>query len=348
MKILYVITLANFGGAQNIVKDIANHLCADDDIIIATGEEGPMLKAIDDHVKKIVLKHLGRSIHPLKDIRAFFELRKLYRKEKPDLVHLFSSKGLVLGSLVFPSKRIIWSINGFDSLRKKYRKFLFILKLVKNRNRAICVESKYDEQNMIKEGFAKDNMYVIRNGADPCQVVPDVAINGTEKYRKVVMNIARIAPQKRFESFVEIAKMLPQYAFVWIGADKDYNNLPPNLFCLKGESNAKRYLQLADIFVLPTNYEGIPLAIVEALSYSKPVVASDVGGISEIVLNGQNGYVLKNDNQLFVHKIKYILENEATYQQFSKKSLEIFQSKLTKKVALAGYKKVYEIVYHSL
>jgi glycosyltransferase involved in cell wall biosynthesis len=348
MKILYVITLADFGGTQNIVKDIANHLCTDNDIVVAAGEEGPMLKAIDGRVKKIVLKHLGRPVRPLKDLKAFFELRKLYRKEKPDMVHLFSSKGLVLGSLAFPAKRIIWSINGFDSLRRKYRKFLFMLKWVKNKNRAICVESNYDERNMIKEGFVKNNIYIIRNGVDPCHMAPDITINGIEKYRKTVMNIARIAPQKRFESFVEIAKMLPQYAFVWIGADKEYNNLPSNLFCLKGESNAKRYLQLAAIFVLPTNYEGIPLAIVEALSYSKPVVASDVGGISEIVLNGQNGYVLENDNQLFVQKIKYILENETIHQQFSKKSLEIFQSKLTKKVALAGYKKVYETVYHSL
>jgi glycosyltransferase involved in cell wall biosynthesis len=348
MKILYVITLANFGGTQNIVKDIANHLCVDNNIVVATGEDGPMLKAIDGPVKKIILKHLGRPVRPLKDIKAFFELRKLYWKEKPDMIHLFSSKGLVLGSLAFPAKRIIWSINGFDSLRKKYRKFLFILRLMRNKNRAICVESNYDEQNMIKEGFVKNNIYIIRNGADPCQILPDVAINGIEKYCKVVMNIARIAPQKRFESFVEIAKMLPQYAFVWIGADKDYDKLPPNLFCLKGESNAKRYLQLTDIFVLPTNYEGLPLAIVEALSYSKPIVASDVGAISEIVLNGQNGYVLENDNQLFAQKIRYILENEATYQQFSTKSLEIFQSKLTKEVTLAGYKQVYETVYHSI
>jgi glycosyltransferase involved in cell wall biosynthesis len=348
MKILYVITRSNFGGTQNIVKDLANHLYSDNDIVVATGEDGPMLKTIDGHVKKIVLKYLGRSIRPLKDIKAFFELRKLYRKEKPDIVHLFSAKGLVLGSLIFPVKRIIWSINGFDTLRKKHRKFLFILKLVKNKNRAICVESNYDKQNMIKEGFVKNNMHLIRNGVDSCQIVHNIAIDGIKKYCKVVMNIARIAPQKRFESFVEIAKMLPQYAFVWIGADKDYDNLPSNLFCLRGESNAKRYLQLADIFVLPTNHEGVPLAIVEALSYSKPVVASDVGGISEIVLNGQNGYVLENDNQLFVQKIKYILENEVIHQQFSKKSFEIFQSKLTKEIALAGYKKVYEIVYHSL
>jgi glycosyltransferase involved in cell wall biosynthesis len=348
MKILYVITRANFGGTQNIVKDIANHLCRDNNIVVAAGEDGPMLEAIDNHVNKIVLKHLRRPIRPLEDIRAFFELRKLYWKEKPDIVHLFSSKGLVLGSLVFPAKIIIWSINGFDSLRKKYRKFLFILKLVRNRNCAICVESNYDEQNMIKEGFIKNKIYLVRNWADTCQIVPNVAINGIEKYCKVVMNIARIVPQKRFESFVEIAKMLPQYAFVWIGADKDYDNLPPNLFCRKGESNAKRYLQLADIFVLPTNYEGLPVAIVEALSYGKPVVASDVGGISEIVLNGQNGYVLENDNQLFAQKITYILENEEVYQQYSKKSLEIFQTMLTKKVALAGYRKVYETVYNSI
>jgi glycosyltransferase involved in cell wall biosynthesis len=105
---------------------------------------------------------------------------------------------------------------------------------------------------------------------------------------------------------------------------------------------------LANIFVLPTNYEGLPVAIVEALSYGKPVVASNVGAISEIVLNGQNGFVLENDNHLFAEKIKYILENEDIYQQFSKKSFEIYQSKLTKEISLSKYRQMYETVYNSL
>jgi glycosyltransferase involved in cell wall biosynthesis len=348
MKILYVITRSNLGGTQTIVTDIVNHLCATHEIIVATGEKGPMLNAIDDRVRKIVFKNLGRPIRPLKDLKAFFELRKLYRTEKPDIVHLFSAKGLVLGSLTVPAKRIIWSINGFDSLKKKYRKFLFFLKLVKNRNSAICVESNYDYQNMRKEGFCKNNIVRIRNGVEDPQIVYSIEIKGIGNYRKIVMNISRISPQKRFESFIEIATLLPQYAFVWIGADREYNNLPSNLFLLKDEPNAKKYLQLADIFVLPTNYEGIPVAIVEALSYGKPIIASDVGAISEIVLNGQNGYVLENDDHLFAEKIKYILENEDVYQRFSKKSLETFQTKLTKEVALAGYKKVYDEVYNSL
>jgi glycosyltransferase involved in cell wall biosynthesis len=157
------------------------------------------------------------------------------------------------------------------------------------------------------------------------------------------MCIARISPQKRFESYIEIAKLLPKYAFVWIGADTEYDDLPNNVFCLRGLPNAKRYIQLADIFVLPTNYEGVPIVVIDALSYGKPVVSSNVGGISEIVINNQNGFVVENENAIFAEKINYILGNDNVYQEFAKKSLEIFYSNLTIKKMVDDYSKIYRI-----
>jgi glycosyltransferase involved in cell wall biosynthesis len=337
------------GGTQVIVNDLSRFMCDNrHDVIVATGGDGFLWSMLDPRVEKVEIKNLGREIHPIKDCKALFELRNLYKKEGPDIIHLYSAKGIALGSIIFPRKRIIWSINGFDSLRIKYRKFLFFMRLLKNRCAAVNVESSYDKQNFAKEINSKRAIYVIRNSNSNPTLIPGLSISGTEKYSKVVMNIARISPQKRFESFVEIAKLLPEYAFVWIGADEDYEHPIPNLFVLKSEPNAKKYLQLADIFVLPTNYEGFPVAIVEALSYGKPVVASDVGAISEIVLNGENGYTLENDNRLFAEKIKYILENEDVYQRFSKKSLEIFERELLKDKAMAEYKKLYEKIYDSI
>ena len=81
--------------------------------------------------------------------------------------------------------------------------------------------------------------------------------------------------------------------------------------------NAGMYNSIADLFLLPSNYEGLPMVILEAMSFGKPVVASDVGGISEIVTNDWNGYALRNEASLFAEKIKYILENEEVYARFS-------------------------------
>ncbi|MEY8759770.1 glycosyltransferase [Chryseobacterium tongliaoense] len=342
MRILHVITRSDLGGAQSVVLNLANSMCRDHEITVVAGEDGPMWDALDEKIKKIKIPEIVRSISPVKDFSALLKLKKLYASINPDVVHLHSSKIGVLGRLSFPKKKIVYSVHGFDSIRLAYRKFLPLEKLLKNRCKVIVLASNYDKQNIINEGI-KNNLHIVYNGVDIPEAEEGLFIKGVEKYRKVVMCIARISPQKRFESYVEIAKLLPQYAFVWIGADKEYTDLPENVFCLMGFPNAKRYIQLADIFVLPTNYEGIPIVIVDALSYKKPVVSSDVGGISEIVLNDQNGYVIDNEDAVFAEKISYILENEKIYQEFSEKSSEIFHKNLTIETMVDQYMAIYKM-----
>lgn len=342
MKILHVITRSNLGGAQSVVINLANSMCEEHEITVVAGENGPMWDALDARINKVKINEIIRSISISKDLTAFFKLRKLYASVKPDVIHLHSSKIGVLGRLAFPPKKIVYSIHGFDSIRLAYRKFLPLEKLLKKRCKAIVLASNYDKQNVINEGI-HNNLFVIHNGvAKPQKEL--IAIEGLPSNKKVIMCIARISPQKRFESYIEISKQLPNYSFIWIGVEKEYTYLPSNLFCIQGMPNASRYIQLADLFVLPTNYEGIPIVVIDALSYGKPVVSSDVGGISEIVLNGQNGYVINdNDNNDFVDKITYILENSDVNAEFSAKSTQIFLDKLTIEKMVNDYTKLYKM-----
>lgn len=342
MKILHVITRSDLGGAQSVVINLANSMCREHEITVIAGEDGPMWDALDSKIRKIKIKEIVRSVSIVKDLKALYKLRKLYTSINPDVIHLHSSKIGVLGRLAFPKEKTVYSVHGFDSIRLAYRKFLPLEKLLKNRCKAIVLASNYDKQNIINEGI-KDNLHIIYNGVPTPEPEAGLFIEGVEEYEKVVMCIARISPQKRFESYVEIAKLLPQYAFVWIGAEKEYADLPDNVFCLMGVPNAKKYIQLADIFVLPTNYEGIPIVIVDALSYGKPVVSSDVGGISEIVLNDQNGYVVDNEDAVFAEKISHILGKDETYKEFSEKSSEIFHENLTLEKMIDEYTRVYEM-----
>ncbi|WP_435522844.1 glycosyltransferase [Chryseobacterium indoltheticum] len=66
------------------------------------------------------------------------------------------------------------------------------------------------------------------------------------------------------------------------------------------------------------------MSLIEALCFSKPVIASNVGGISEIILNNQNGYTLNNEEDFFAEKIRYVLGNDKIYQEFSKNLLKYF------------------------
>jgi glycosyltransferase involved in cell wall biosynthesis len=342
VKIIHIITRSDLGGAQAVVINLANGMCVDHQVIVVAGEDGPMWDSLDKRIKQIKMECIVRQISPINDIRAICQLIKLYKKEKPDIIHLHSSKVGIIGRLAFPSSKIIYSVHGFDSIRVAYRKFLIFEKILKNRCKAIVVASEYDKNNLMNEGI-KDHIHIVYNGIIPPVVSKDVVIDEIKNCnKKIIMCIARISPQKRFESFIKMADLLPKYCFVWIGADKDNDNLPGNLICMRGIQNAQKYIQLADIFVYPSNYEGIPIVIIDAISYGKPVISSDVGGIREIVINDKNGYVIENNDQTFVEKINYILDNENIYKKFSDYSKHLFNEDLIASKMVQKYIDIYQ------
>ncbi|MDR2410986.1 MAG: glycosyltransferase, partial [Bacteroidales bacterium] len=127
----------------------------------------------------------------------------------------------------------------------------------------------------------------------------EIKLSIPRKYEKIILCVARVAKPKRFDIFLEVASLLSDYAFIWIGNNEPIQDTYENVFCLGSIPEAGKYNQLVDLFMLPSDYEGLPMVIIEAMRYGKPVVASNVGGISEIVVNGENGYTVENDPIVF-------------------------------------------------
>jgi glycosyltransferase involved in cell wall biosynthesis len=243
--------------------------------------------------------------------------------------------------LAFSKKKIVYTVHGFDSIRIAFRKFLPIEKFLSSRASAIVAVSKYDYNNLNTEGIKK-NVFTIYNGVFqmPKQDMPSLLeLNNSNK---TILCIARMNPPKDYSLFEEIAKKLPQYNFVWIGNKSFPPNPPPNVFCLGEKSNASRYYAAVDLCILPSKYEGLPMTIIEAMSYGKPVVASDVGGISEIIINDWNGFSLKNDADLFAEKINFLLQNSDVYNHFSNNTLYKFETELTVQKMVENYYKIYK------
>lgn len=344
MKILQVITQSELGGAQTVVVQLANNLSKEHEVILAAGQgDGKMWSMVNDQVIREDCPHLQRSISLKNDLLAAIELRRLYRKYKPDIIHLHSSKAGTLGRIVFPTKKTVYTVHGFDSVRLAFRKFLPVEKILQHFCKAVIGVSKYDERNLIAEGI-KNNVSTIYNGIS----VPDSSkIDDLEVFdqdRRVVLAIARVCPPKKTDLFIDVARLLPKYNFVWIGNQSEvteFGQLPENCHFMGNIPNAGAYCSKADLLMLPSNYEGLPMVILEAMSLGKPIVASDVGGISEIVRNGINGYALENNPHLFAEKIESILEDDELYLRMSKRSLDIFQNELTVDKMVRGYLEIY-------
>ncbi|KAA6440695.1 glycosyltransferase family 4 protein [Dyadobacter flavalbus] len=317
MKILHVITLAELGGAQSVVLNLAAESIRNGhEVMVASSAGGELWNTLPKEVKQWKIPYLQRSISLLKEIKVVKELGKIDAAFNPDIVHLHSSKIGILGRLAFPSSKIIYTVHGFDSIRVAYRKFLFLEKLLKKRARHIVGVSQYDYNNLRKEGI-RDNTGFVYNGIIDYHTSYDKPESENHNRLKSIIQakpgfkvicIARISPPKRFDLFCEVAEKLKIHGanFFWIGNKEKLSDVPDNVFCLGEAEEAHRLLEHADVFMLPSDYEGMPMSILEALCYSVPVIASDVGGISE-VLNGSNGKAVDNQVSYFAEAIlKYI------------------------------------------
>lgn len=352
VRIFQIITVSEFGGAQTIVASLSEAMNADHEIFILYGGDGESWQHLKDKVHLIKLNEHRKNIS-WKDIFLSFKLFYLRIKYRPDIVHLHSSKMGVMGRLIFNPKKIVLTMHGFDSVLKAFRKFLIIEKLLKNRAARIIGVSQYDVDCMRNEGIHRNvelvyngviDHYKIDKGLNEMPLISEQLKGITNRYPHTIMCISRISKQKKFDLFLDIAKAKPDYAFVWIGNKTKMENLPSNVYCLGEAYMAYQYLKYADVFILPSNYEGLPISILEALSYQVPVVASSVGGITE-VLNGENGFAVDNSVQSFVTKIDFVLQSDV-HERMKEKARESYLENFTIDKMTAGYRFVFDDIYN--
>ncbi|NDW09239.1 glycosyltransferase [Dysgonomonas sp. 520] len=352
MKVFQVITVSEYGGAQSVVANLLEEMAKDESntLFVLSGGEGESWQHLDSNIKRIKLDKHRKSIS-LRDVLVFFKLIYYRLKYRPDIVHLHSSKMGVLGRLAFSKKKIVYTIHGIDSVRKAFRKYLVFERCLQKRSASVIGVSKYDIECLKEEGITH-NLSLVYNGvidhsgekANAPKFGPELERIKRE-YAKVIMCISRISPQKNFPLFIEIAKQMPQHAFVWIGNKEPVDNLPDNVFCLGECGAAHQCLTYSDVFILPTNYEGMPISVIEALSYSRPTVVSSVGGLTEI-FDGTNGFALENKVEEFVDKINYILSSDDVYAQTSENARKTYLEHFTIDKMMSGYKTIYESVYN--
>ena len=344
MRILIVITLCELGGAQTVVAQLANKLSEHNEVIVAAGEgDGKMWGMMNSSIVQEHCPHLKRALSPINDFLTIIDFRKLYNKYKPDVIHLHSSKAGMLGRVAFPTSKTVYTVHGFDSIRLAYRKFLPIERFMQHSCKAIAGVSLYDEKNLLEEGI-NHNVSTVYNGIiKPISLSKDPFAD-IKGYKGKVLCIARLSPPKNSDLFLKVAALLPDYAFIWIGNQHEVTEkLTSNVYFKGNLPNAGAYNEYADLFILPSNYEGLPMVIIEAMSFGNPVVASNVGGISEIVRNDINGFVLENEPSLFAEKIDFILKNPNIRKDFSNNAIRIFQNELTVEKMADAYMEIYKM-----
>jgi len=322
MKIVYLITKGNFGGAQRYVFDLATAAqAAGHEVAVAVGTSGALTERLQAAgIRTIQVPGLVRDVSFGADLRTYRELVSLFRREQPEIVHLNSSKAAGIGMLAARRvgvRRVIFTAHGwaFNEARPWWQrvilKFIYA-SIVYGASRTICV-SEAMRQDMLWIPFSKRKLITIRNGIKPFDILSqdDARANLVPDTTDTIWlgMLAELHPTKRVEDAIDalehVRTTYQNLALVVLGEGEQRAELAQrahklgvdkHVFLLGFVPDAPSYLRAFDIFLMPSRTEALGYAILEAGYAGLPVVASNVGGIPEIIENHYTGLLVPPEN----------------------------------------------------
>lgn len=327
-KIIYCITKGNWGGAQRYVYDLVTNLPKENyESLVVLGSTGILTLKLKEVGVKIKILETSREIRIFKDFLILLKLIKIFYKEKPDIVHLNSSKMGILGVLAGKITRVPkviftghgWAFNeDRGSFQKKIIYFIHLLTVL-FADKTIMV-SEETKRQIIRDNKLEKKTIVIKNGIEKINFLDkDSARNEIIKKLPVEIDftnkiwlgtISELHKNKGLKYMIEAlhifetesddSKMLPMLIIIGDGEKKealqkriDRYGLNKNIFLVGQINEAAKYLKAFDVFTLTSITEALPYAILEAGQAGLPIIASGVGGIPEIIDDMTSGVLVR-------------------------------------------------------
>lgn len=306
-RVLYLVTRGERGGAQTHVLDLARGMRAFFETEVATGEEGFLTEACHEHgIPVHVVPHLEREVKPTADLRAVNELLALLRRTQPDIVHAHTFKAGFLGRYAAQRLSIpcVYTVHMWPFGRAVPLSWRLAAPFCERLAARWCDRIITVSELGVKIAADHDvcdpaKVIPIRNG------IPDHSARAQLR-RETNLTCTMVA---RFTHFKDHGLLLRAFAsvpgdvrLVLIG---DGGTLPgaqrlaeqlgirSRVEFTGARSDVPELLAQTDLFVLASKQETLPISILEAMRAGLPVIASDVGGISEEVVHEQTGLLVR-------------------------------------------------------
>lgn len=351
-KILYIVE-AMGGGIFTYIVDLANELVNEYDVYIAYAVRKQTPRNYKDYFDKrihlIKVESFRRAINPIKDISAFFEVKKIAAEVQPDVIHLHSSKAGAIGRMAFNGEiPMFYTPHGYSFLMEDCKP---VKRLIYKTIERICAKRKCttiscslgEHQETLK--LTKNAAYV-NNGINMAEL--QEIIDQTEKVSHpfTVYTLGRICYQKNPMLFNAIAEACPMVNFVWIGDGELREQLCSKNIEVTGwvdRTTAIKYAVNADVFLLTSRWEGLPISLLESMYMKKNCIVSNVIGNRDVIRNGENGFVCTNTEE-FVKAIKAARsETEKFTMQAYRNILESYNTKVMAKQYSVEYENAINI-----
>ena len=334
------------------------------------GEYGPRIRAQD--IRWIELPMRRTSLNPLTELALVRKLAALYGRERPDIVHHFTIKCVVYGSLAARLARVPVRINAVaglgtvftdDSRSNRWLKVLVkqLLRAALSGRRSRLILQNPDDVRLFEQHglIDRDRIHLIRGSGVDGHLFKKTSKPGAGTACRILF-AARLLWAKGIGDYVHMAQALSGYrdAEFLIAGTPDPGN-PDSvtegdldvwrdsdwLQVLGHVDDMKSLLETADIVVLPSVYgEGVPRILIEAAASGLPLLAYDVPGSREIVIDGENGHaVARGDRVALEAALRTLIENPDLRARMGTRSRAIFEQNFDQETVFRKTLGVYEL-----
>ncbi|MFV8322593.1 glycosyltransferase [Flavobacterium sp. LS2R12] len=350
IRVIQIIDSLEAGGAERMAVSYANALFHTIEFsgLVVSRKEGPLLNQVDEGVSYLFLNR-NKAV----DLKALYMLRNYVKQHKVTIVHAHSTSFFLafLLKLVHPSIQLIWHDHYGDSEFLSKRPLGALKIMLPFFSGIIAVNQKLKVWAEQKMNF-KNTVYLPNFPSEKNNSTVLTVLKGIEG--KQIVCLANLRVQKDHFLLLKVARKLkishPEWTFHLVG--KDFNDvysqkikdlivafdLEKNVFLYGTKSDIENILQQATIGILTSQSEGLPVALLEYGRLKKPVVITDVGEISSLIINGENGFLVAPHNEhLFYEALVALIEKEFLQLEFGNLLYKKVQEHYSKKAVVTAY-----------
>ena len=335
LKFFLIIPTLKQGGAERVISELANYFSKNNVevhlILLASTQD---FYKVNELVKvhRLGFVNNGKIGKFISEIKVYFKLRKLLKKNKPDAVLSFMDKYNVFTLLasIFLNLKIFVSDRSNPNLELSW--LLYIFKKITYINASGIVAQTSLSKKVVFDLTKNENIKIIPNPVKKINEFPEI------KREKIILNMGRLVPEKGQKYLLEIFSMLnnQDYKLVILGDGPLRKNLEAKIVELGLEGrvsmpgavhNVDEWLAKASIFALSSISEGFPNVLVEAMAAGVPCVSFDCdAGPRDIIQDGYNGFLVENgDLDKFVDRINILLNDPEKVKKISFNAKKIRQ-----------------------
>lgn len=334
MKVIQVIPTLELAGAERMCETLTIELKRkniDVQVVSLFYSDTPISQRLIEEGIKVTFLNKRAGL----DLSVIGKLKKIFEQERPDVIHthLNAQKYVALAARRLSIPICVHTVHNVAQKELNKADMFFAKHLYKS-GRAVPVALSDTIQETINEVYKipLDSIPVIFNGIDLSKCIPKTTYATGEMIN--VLHIGRFADQKNHKGLIDAFKIFhsnrPNSVLNLIGEGEKFeetikytedNQLSDCVLFLGKKAEVYKYINEADIFILPSIYEGMPITLIEAMGTASPIIATNVGGVPDMLENNIDAILTSVDSEEIANALVVLSDDLALRKKLGENAL---------------------------